>query len=183
MTKRKIIAAFDVHYPAQGRARAAAALFADFSAAAPDKTFSLLVPEPEDYIPGAFYKRELPCILALMDQFENMPSEVIIDGYVWLGAKPGLGQYLFEALDCRIPVIGVAKSAFAGAAAVKIFRGGSRRPLYITAAGMPAETAARNISRMHGPHRIPTLLRQVDLIARGKAGITTGGPTDKTIRI
>lgn len=169
-----MIAAFDVHYPAQGRARAAAVLFAQYDAAAPDRIMSRLIPEPAGYTPGAFYKRELPCILRLLDHFEQMPAEMIIDGYVWLGAKPGLGQHLFEALDGRIPVIGVAKSAFAGAAAQKVLRGGSQRPLYITAAGMSAETAARNINRMHGPHRMPTLLTRVDQAAREKGSRTRG---------
>jgi deoxyribonuclease V len=164
-----MIAAFDVHYPAQGPARAAAVLFTDYSDPVPDRILSRLISEPAGYIPGAFYKRELPCILALLDQFEQMPAEMIIDGYVQLGAKPGLGRYLFEALGCRIPVIGVAKSAFTGAASEKVFRGGSRRPLYVTASGTPAETAARSVRRMHGPHRIPTLLKHVDRVARGQA--------------
>ena len=122
--------------------------------------------EPASYVPGSFYKRELPCILALLDKLKQIPVEMIIDGYVWLGARSGLGQHLFEALGCRIPVIGVAKSAFPGAAAEKIYRGTSRRPLYITAAGVPIGIAAGNISRMHGPHRIPNLLKQVDQISK-----------------
>ena len=162
------ISAVDVHYPGDGRAQVAAVFFADYRAQAPDKILTRLIAEPADYVPGTFYKRELPCILAVLDQLDPLPVEIIIDGYVCLGAKPGLGQHLFEALGRRIPVIGVAKSAFASAHAEKVFRGGSRRPLYITAAGMPDAAAARNISRMHGPHRIPTLLRQVDQIARGK---------------
>lgn len=163
-----MIAAFDVHYPAQGRARAAAVLFADYGAPAPDRILIRLISAPAVYVPGSFYKRELPCILALLDQFEQMPVEMIIDGYAWLGARPGLGHHLFETLEGRIPVVGVAKTAFAGAAAEKVFRGGSRRPLYITAAGKSAATAAGNIGRMNGPHRIPTLLGLVDQIARDR---------------
>jgi deoxyribonuclease V len=163
-----VIAAVDVHYPGDGRAQAAAVLFADYCARVPDKIMTRLIAEPADYVPGAFYKRELPCLLAVLDQLNPMPIEIIIDGYVCLSAKPGLGQHLFNATDCRIPVIGVAKSAFAGTDAEKVFRRGSRRPLYITAAGMSAHAAADRIRRMQGPHRIPTLLRQVDQIARGK---------------
>jgi deoxyribonuclease V len=166
-----MIAAFDVHYPPQGPARAAAVLFANYYAPAPDSIRSCLAAVPADYVPGSFYKRELPCILALLDTFEDMPAEMIIDGYVRLGARPGLGQYVYKALNGRIPVIGVAKSAFAGVTAEKILRGGSKRPLHITAAGMPVATAARHISRMHGPYRIPTLLRLVDQIARGTEGL------------
>ena len=164
-----MIAAVDVHYIGDGRAQAAAVLFTRYSAPEADIILKRLMAESSGYVPGALYKRELPCILAVMDQLERLPGEIVIDGYVWLGARPGLGQHLFAALGCRIPVIGVAKSPFKGAAAEKIFRGASQRPLYITTAGVPAATAARNISRMHGPHRIPTLLRQVDQIAREMA--------------
>lgn len=163
-----MIAAVDVHYPARGRARAAAVLFSDYAAAAPERILSRRIPAPADYVSGAFYKRELPCILALLEDFEQMPTAMIIDGYAWLGRKPGLGQHLFAALAGSIPVIGVAKSAFAGAAAQRVFRGGSRQPLYVTASGTSAEAAARDIGRMHGPHRIPTLLGLVDRIARGQ---------------
>ncbi len=91
--------------------------------------------------------------------------EIIIDGYVWLGKKSGLGQYLFESDDCRIPIIGVAKSRFPETSAEVLFRGTSRRPLYITAAGMDQKTASDKIRNMHGAHRISTLLKQVDPIA------------------
>lgn len=164
-----MIAAFDVHYPSQGPARAAAVLFSVWEAAEPEAILSRPVPEPADYMPGAFYKRELPCLLALLDRFEALPSVMIVDGYARMGFRPGLGLHLFEALEGRIPVIGVAKSGFPGAAAKSLFRGGSRRPLYITAAGMPLPTAAGNIARMHGPYRTPTLLRQVDRIARASS--------------
>jgi len=42
--------------------------------------------------------------------------------------------------------------------------------LYVTAAGMRLQEAADRIQRMHGPHRIPTLLKRVDTLARGSAG-------------
>jgi len=164
-----MIAAVDVHYHGNGRAQAAAVLFADYNACTPRRILSRLMAEPTGYVPGAFFQRELPCILALLDQLDRMPVEMVIYGYVKLGARPGLGQHLFEALGRGIPVIGVAKSAFTGATAEKVFHGRSQRPLFITAAGMPDAAAARNISQMHGPYRIPTLLRLVDQIARGKA--------------
>jgi deoxyribonuclease V len=45
-------------------------------------------------------------------------------------------------------------------------RGHSRRPLYVSAAGIDAETAARYIQDMHGTYRLPTLLRRVDQLCR-----------------
>ena len=94
---------------------------------------------------------------------------IIVDGYVWLGPenRPGLGAHLYEALGKQVPVIGVAKSMFRGATnAEAVLRGRSRRPLYVTAAGMDPVIAAKNIQGMHGPHRIPTLLKRVDQLCR-----------------
>jgi deoxyribonuclease V len=122
----------------------------------------------EPYQSGQFYKRELPCILAVLEKVDEPLDAVVIDGYVWLRdeSAPGLGAHLYEALNRRIPVIGVAKSSFMNAAAIPVTRGISRRPLYITAAGIDVHAAARHISEMHGQHRIPTLLKRVDHLCR-----------------
>ncbi len=162
-----MIAAFDVHYTKTNLAWAAVILFSDYAATTPEKTIRQIVSVAADYIPGDFYKRELPCILALLRQIHPPPSEIIVDGYARLGQRPGLGQHLFQVLDGKIPVIGVAKSKFEGAPAEEILRGTSRRPLYITAVGMDPMEASEKIKRMGGSHRIPELLRQVDLAAKG----------------
>jgi deoxyribonuclease V len=102
-------------------------------------------------------------------------TTVVIDGYVWLGTdkSPGLGAHLFRALDEQIPVIGVAKSRFKDSTyAYKAFRGYSKRPLYITAAGIDPEVATKNISHMHGKFRIPTLLKKVDFLCQSSKGVT-----------
>jgi len=91
---------------------------------------------------------------------------MVVDGYVMFGNRPGLGQHLFRSLDGKIPVIGVAKSRFKGFLASEVFRGGSIRPLYVTSAGMDPKKASEKIRTMHGTHRIPTLLKRVDLLAR-----------------
>jgi len=124
----------------------------------------------EPYVPGQFYRRELPCILEVIKPFmlANL-NAIVIDGYVWLHDEysPGLGAHLFDALNHHLPVIGVAKNSFAGANMAKeVIRGTSRNPLYVTAAGVAPETAADYIKSMHGEHRIPTLLKQVDRLAR-----------------
>ncbi|MBN1843541.1 MAG: endonuclease V, partial [Deltaproteobacteria bacterium] len=51
----------------------------------------------------------------------------------------------------------------------EIFRGGSIHPLYVTSAGVDLQKASEKIRTMHGAHRIPTLLKRVDLLAREKA--------------
>ncbi len=92
-----------------------------------------------------------------------------MDGYAWLGPdRPGLGARLFEALGSNIPVIGVAKTYFQGSRAAAVRRPGSERPLFVTAVGVDLATAAGQVESMHGPYRIPTLLRRVDQLARGR---------------
>lgn len=106
---------------------------------------------------------------------------VIIDGYVWLGAgRPGLGAHLHQALGQRTPVIGVAKRRFHGAGdAVAILRGTSQVPLFVTAVGIDVAEAAAGVQRMHGAHRIPTLLKRVDRLSRDAAR-TPGAGADGT---
>ncbi len=162
------IAAFDVHYGEGGQASAAAIVFDDFGDSAPAAEYHRLMTRSSPYVPGAFYRRELPALLALLEQIAIPLDTLIVDGYVTLGRHPGLGQHLFEALECAVPVIGVAKSRFKRVPAQALFRGASRRPLYVTAAGSDVIEAAANIKRMHGPHRIPTLLQRVDRLAREK---------------
>jgi deoxyribonuclease V len=127
---------------------------------------------PKPYEPGAFYKRELPFLLEAVALVERRhPLEVVvIDAHVWLRKdQPGIGARLHEALGARKAVIGVAKTAFAGGSAVPVLRGDSIRPLFVTAAGMNAHRAAELVRGMHGPHRVPTLLKRVDQLARGQA--------------
>jgi deoxyribonuclease V len=161
-----MIAAFDVHYLEDGRASAAAVLFSDYGDAEPAAVFTQFLPGAADYIPGEFYRRELPCILTLLKQINKALDEMVVDGYVMLGNRPGLGQHLFESFDGKIPVIGVAKSRFEGSSRAEVFRGGSIRPLYITTAGLDQKEASERIRMMHGEHRVPTLLKRVDLLAR-----------------
>ena len=52
------------------------------------------------YVPGQFYRRELPCLLAVFGLVRQPLEIILIDGYVWLDAQgmPGLGGHLFDAL-------------------------------------------------------------------------------------
>jgi deoxyribonuclease V len=123
--------------------------------------------EVAPYQPGELYRRELPCVLAVLER-GPVPEVVVVDGYVWLGPeRPGLGAHLYRALGERTAVVGVAKSRFVSATdAVLVHRGDSRSPLYVTAAGVSAEEAAGWVARMHGPYRVPTMLKRVDQLAR-----------------
>ncbi len=169
-----MIAAFDVQYRKDGRASAAAVCFRHYRDAVAAEEYAALIDAASPYIPGQFYRRELPCILKLLEQFHETPGEMVVDGYVMLGDRPGLGRHLFDAFSGKIPVIGVAKSRFAGVSAREVFRGGSRRPLYITSAGLDVGAAADRVRSMHGPYRVPTLLKRVDGLAkRGASSFPT----------
>jgi deoxyribonuclease V len=163
-----LIAFLDVDYRERG-AVAAAVLANDWADPAPAAEVVSFNPEVAEYVPGEFYRRELPCLLAVLGRCPAVPDIVVVDGYVWLGPdRPGLGARLHEALRGRAPVVGVAKTRFHSAApvAVGLRRGGTRHPLWITAVGMDPLEAAREIGFMGGPHRVPTLLRRVDRLAR-----------------
>jgi deoxyribonuclease V len=122
----------------------------------------------QPYEPGQFFRRELPCLLVVLQTLPLLKT-IIIDGYVWLDgtSKPGLGAHLYEVLGGRVEVIGVAKTRFQGAdGACEVIRGASRRPLFVTAAGMRADLAAERVCSMYGNHRIPSLLARVDYLCR-----------------
>jgi deoxyribonuclease V len=162
-----MIACADVDYRDTG-AVAACVCFEHWDDSTPVLESAIEINDVEPYEPGRFYRRELPCILAVLQSLPTLPQIVIIDGYVWLGEqRRGLGAHLYEALDERASIIGVAKTRFVGAEPVALVtRGRSRTPLYVSAAGMDVTEAARHIRTMHGNHRIPTMLKRVDQLSR-----------------
>jgi deoxyribonuclease V len=170
---RGTILAVDVDYRANG-AFAAGVLFDDWSASTALREVTLPVPSVAEYEPGQFYRRELPCVLALLDALDqstatSSPAIVVVDGYVRLGAdrRPGLGQHLFDALAGRVAVVGVAKSRFRDTPPdTEVLRGRSLRPLFVTAAGMSVDDAKTAVLSMAGRHRVPTMLRRVDQLSR-----------------
>jgi deoxyribonuclease V len=165
-----MIACVDVDYR-EAFAVAACVCFQAWSDDTPASESTVEIRDVAPYQSGQFYRRELPCILAVLKSLPELPQVVIIDGYVWLGAQqPGLGAHLYEALGRQAAVIGVAKTRFLQAEPVElVLRGRSRSPLYVTAAGTDVVEAARHIRTMHGLYRMPTLLKRVDQLSRGKA--------------
>ncbi len=160
----------DVGYD-ENKANAASLSFENWDDSSPTDSKKILLENIADYEPGKFYLRELPCILESLNQYDlDQVDTIIIDGFVWLNSekKPGLGAYLFEKLDKKIPIIGVAKRKFHGENIFMktIERGESKNPLFITAEGIEVNEAAELIKNMHGDFRIPTLLRVVDQLSR-----------------
>ena len=162
-----MIAALDVQYDQDTSAAVATAVvFEHWEGSGTVAEYTAGCNQIEEYVPGEFYKRELPCLLAVLEKIAEPLGAIVVDGYVSLGDKPGLGMRLWEGLDGRMPVIGVGKTRFKGANAVEVFRGTSKVPLYVTAVGTAPEQAAANIVKMAGAHRVPTLLKRADQLAR-----------------
>jgi len=162
-----VIACLDVDYR-EPAAYAAGLAFRTWSDATPATEKVIPVVGVHPYQPGQFFRRELPCLLAVLRELPPV-AVVVVDGYIWLDgvSVAGLGAHLYHALAGKVAVIGVAKTSFAGAgAAVEVVRGRSTRPLFITAVGMSAQSAAEHVRSMHSPDRIPTLLKRVDLLCR-----------------
>lgn len=147
---------------------AACVLFREWGDASESAHHVDLGPPAAAYEPGQFYRRELPHLLRVLALVPEPLEAIVVDGYVWLGQdKPGLGAHLYEALGRAVPVIGVAKTSFHSSdVALPVLRGQSQRPLFVTAVGLSAPTAAEHVQRMHGPSRLPTLLGRVDRLCR-----------------
>ena len=160
--------AIDVHYQGSS-AFISGVMFSDWASPSPDEICNSVAADIADYQPGAFYKRELPCILKLLTDHNLSPTEILIDGHVYLDGvqKPGLGAYLFDALGAETPVIGIGKNKFKDMPdSFGLLRGQSEKPIYITAAGLPLDQARAGIKQMHGKFRLPTLLKLADQACR-----------------
>ncbi len=95
---------------------------------------------------------------------------IIVDGYIILGneGKMGLGGYLYEALEQKFPVIGIAKNEFGTPDLQRkmIFRGESEVPLFLTVKGAGTDEIKEKIEKMYGDFRIPALLKKLDQLTR-----------------
>lgn len=109
-----MIIAIDVHYRKE-EAKIVGVLFQNWEDENATQVRETFKTDIVAYESGAFYKRELPCILQILNEIDLQNIEIIvIDGYVFLDdfQKAGLGFRVFEALEGKIAVIGVAKTSF-----------------------------------------------------------------------
>jgi deoxyribonuclease V len=167
-----MILAFDTYY-FENNAKTVCIQFEKWNDFTITKTFEETLSDVEEYKSGEFYKRELPCILSLLKSIDLSECEaIIIDGFVIIddNQNNGLGGYLYNSLNCKIPIIGVAKNNFLKIEKFKkeILRGESKKPLYITSKGINLNKAAELIKKMDGKYRIPDLLKKVDSLGRNK---------------
>lgn len=164
-----MILAVDVYYEGE-TAKAVGVLF-NWKDAQPAQVVNAHIGKVAPYEPGHFYKRELPCIEAILEQanMDNVEA-IIVDGYVYASNTKayGLGGHLYEAIVRSKPVIGVAKTPFKNneETCMEVQRGDSKKPLYISAIGIDLAEAAVEIAGMHGEFRIPTMLKELDRLTR-----------------
>ena len=105
------------------------------------------------YESGSFYKRELSCIVSFLQDLDVRDiSLIVIDGFVYLdgNGRYGLGGHLYERLERRVQIVGVAKSPFKGSYKLvrEICRGEGKRPLFVSAVGTDLDEAAQLVKGM-----------------------------------
>jgi deoxyribonuclease V len=164
-----MILAIDVYYK-ENEAKVVAVLF-NWEDETPQSIVIDHITGIEDYVSGEFYKRELPCIESILQKVNlNDIEAVIIDGHIYVDDDGtfGLGGYTWESLDKKISVIGVAKTSFfRNRNTVKeVFRGESKKPLYVSSIGIDLDIATNLIKNMKGNYRIPTILKELDRITK-----------------
>jgi deoxyinosine 3'endonuclease (endonuclease V) len=165
-----MIYAFDTYYYPD-YANTICIAFEDWDSEQETEIFREKTKITSEYESGAFYKRELPCILSLLKKINLKQDDlIIVDGYVTLDndGKIGLGGYLYEALEQNIPVIGIAKNDFNSPDFQRrsICRGESKTPIFLTSKGIDVDFVQQKIKNMHGDFRIPTLLKKLDQLTR-----------------
>lgn len=158
--------AIDVHYRNE-MARVVSLEFEHWRSTEPLTFHELEMDVAAEYQPGEFYKRELPCILEILKYSDLEKVEaIIIDGYVVLDdkGKAGLGAILYNKINKKVPIIGIAKRPFHQNRknVALVFRGKSKNPLYITSIPFNPENYADKVKNMAGLYRIPDLIKLLD---------------------
>lgn len=163
--------AVDTYYYSDTLAFTVGVLFNRWTDDEPAEIISSICTKFSSYIPGEFYKRELPCVLGLLEKVDMDKIEtIIVDGFLRLRfndgtEKDGLGKKLFDSLNMPgLKVIGLAKSDFCRTDEISasLLRGSAVNPLWVQGIGLPDNVAAGNIKMMSGKSRIPKLLKILD---------------------
>ncbi|KFF10550.1 endonuclease V [Chryseobacterium soli] len=165
-----MIYAFDTYYY-EDYANTVCIAFEDWTSESESEIFTEKMAITAAYESGAFYKRELPCIISLLQKIPLKDGDlIIVDGYVTLNdeGKTGLGGYLYKALDQKYPVIGIAKNEFNAPDSQRrcVHRGESKTALFLTVKGADIDDIQVKVEQMHGSFRMPTLLKKLDHLSR-----------------
>lgn len=162
-----MILALDAYYYNE-KAKVTGICFEEFHSDTENSIASITLDCTNEYVSGEFYKKELPCLLEMISRYDlSSLKYIIVDGYVYLddSGKKGLGHYLYDQLEIKVPVIGIAKNSFYQNKkhVTAVFRGKSQKPLYVTAIGADAAEISPLIQQMAGEYRIPSLLKKLDV--------------------
>lgn len=134
-----------------------------------------------EYIPGQFYKRELPCLIELWNNIDEQDkkqiSTIIVDGFynIWDG-RHGLGHHFYDWLcenGYSVEVVGIAKSPCRETSefTLPVFRTEEskkckcRSALWVNGSNMENDYQSKVLS-MDGKYRIPTMIKAVDKLSR-----------------
>jgi deoxyribonuclease V len=153
------------------QANAAAVAFDAWDAAEAAQTYVSRIAHVEKAVRGELDLRELPCVMQLLREHGLEPELILVDGLVYLDADetPGLGQYLYQALGGKVPIVGVSKKSPPGLSAqFEVMREEETQPLFVTCAGIDIGAAKARLRAMHGRKRVPTLLKLAARLAKSK---------------
>jgi deoxyribonuclease V len=153
------------------QAQAAAVAFEAWDAAEATQTYLSRIGQVEPAVRGELDLRELPCVLQLLREHRLEPELILLEGFVHLDANetPGLGQHLYQALNGRVPIVGVSKRRLPGLAAqIEVMREEETPPLLVTCAGIDIGAAKARLRAMHGRKRVPTLMKLAARLAKSQ---------------
>ena len=153
--------AIDSYYYSDTNCYTVGLVFSHWNSKKPDYILESTVSEFAPYIPGQFYKRELPGVLSIIRQVNLREFDtIILDGFTRLldnslNIIPGLS------------IIGVAKSMFCKSDSVSLplYRGQAKTPLWISVSSgseIDLMTARDYIKSMYGDSKLPDMLKLLD---------------------
>lgn len=135
-----------------------------------------------EYIPGEFYKREMPCLIKLWNSIpedvKKNISTVIVDGFydIW-DCRPGMGHHFKDWLSengySNIEVVGIAKTKCreTNKFTLPVYRTKEskeskwRGAIWVNGSNKNEDYVKRVMS-MAGKFRIPSIVKKVDHVSR-----------------
>lgn len=147
-------------------ARASAVAFDEWTSTKHKSVHSALFTNVSPYVHGELYRRELPILQALLEEYAEQADLFIIRGYASLPERKALGEYLYDTLG--VPVVGVAPRKFEDeSCSVPVSRVGGTGQLFVTSCGCPLTEATTGLMLMPGASRLPAMLDLAERHAQG----------------
>lgn len=113
LTTPRLIAGVDVGFEDGGQTTRAVAVLMDFATLTPITHVLVRQPTIMPYIPGLLSFRELPALVAALQQLPERPDVIMADGQgIAHPRRLGIAAHLGVVLDC--PAFGVAKTILTG---------------------------------------------------------------------